>query len=258
MDRQTSPCFGSLRSTRGPAPTHPLNNKTPAVATDRLVCARLVCAPPCVCTALPMEHQTTRASLDASLVTKRWGKWVIPDFRPATSPARLSASRSAGGGSAEPISLPSRYVRRTQVRLDPASPPRYWGPVFPAEQNLCTVSSHRFEQLEQLDLVSHATALKCQHHLPDSIGSPQNSWTPLLPSVPAFFWSNTAPVGHTESYDTQKNFEYKLGPTLFMLVPCIDAAEFDHVPQLKIFKLCERSISVDAWHFVSCWFEKKY
>ena len=37
---------GSLRSTRGPAPAPPLNNMTPAVATDRLLCA-----PPCVCTA---------------------------------------------------------------------------------------------------------------------------------------------------------------------------------------------------------------
>ena len=40
---------GSLRSTRGPAPAPPLNNMTPAVATDRLVCA-----PPFVCTALPV------------------------------------------------------------------------------------------------------------------------------------------------------------------------------------------------------------
>ena len=37
---------GSLRSTRGPAPAPPLNNMTPAVATNRLLCA-----PPCVCTA---------------------------------------------------------------------------------------------------------------------------------------------------------------------------------------------------------------
>ena len=37
---------GSLRSTRGPAPAPPLNNMTPAVATYRLLCA-----PPCVCTA---------------------------------------------------------------------------------------------------------------------------------------------------------------------------------------------------------------
>ena len=37
---------GSLRSTRGPAPAPPLNNKTPAVATGRLLCV-----PPCVCTA---------------------------------------------------------------------------------------------------------------------------------------------------------------------------------------------------------------
>ena len=43
------PTFGSLRSTRGPAPAPPLNNMTPAVATDRLVCA-----PPFVCTALPV------------------------------------------------------------------------------------------------------------------------------------------------------------------------------------------------------------
>ena len=40
---------GSLRSTRGPAPAPPLNNMTPAVATSRLLCA-----PPFVCTALPV------------------------------------------------------------------------------------------------------------------------------------------------------------------------------------------------------------
>ena len=40
---------GSLRSTRGPAAAPPLNNMTPAVATDRLLCA-----PPFVCTALPV------------------------------------------------------------------------------------------------------------------------------------------------------------------------------------------------------------
>ena len=40
------PYLGSLRSTRGQAPAPPLNNKTPAVASDRLVYA-----PPCVCTA---------------------------------------------------------------------------------------------------------------------------------------------------------------------------------------------------------------
>ena len=40
---------GSLRSTRGPAPAPPLNSMTPAVATDRLVCA-----PPFVCTAFPV------------------------------------------------------------------------------------------------------------------------------------------------------------------------------------------------------------
>ena len=45
---QTTPYVGSLRSMRGPAPTTPLNTKTPAVATDRLVCA-----PPCVWTAKP-------------------------------------------------------------------------------------------------------------------------------------------------------------------------------------------------------------
>ena len=40
---------GSLRSTWGPARAPPLNNMTPAVATDRLVCAL-----PFVCTALPV------------------------------------------------------------------------------------------------------------------------------------------------------------------------------------------------------------
>ena len=46
--------FSSLRSMRGPAPAPPLNNKTPAVATDCLVCA-----PPCVCTPLCVDRQTT-------------------------------------------------------------------------------------------------------------------------------------------------------------------------------------------------------
>ena len=44
---------GSLLSTQGPAPAPPLNNKTPAMAIDRLVYA-----PPCVCTALCMHRQT--------------------------------------------------------------------------------------------------------------------------------------------------------------------------------------------------------
>ena len=44
---------GSLRSTRGPAPAPPLNNKTPVVATDRLVSVL-----PCVCTTLCVDHQT--------------------------------------------------------------------------------------------------------------------------------------------------------------------------------------------------------
>ena len=52
------PHYGSLRSTRGPAPAPPLNNKTPAVATDRLLCA-----PPCVCTAiLPPRTPPPRTS----------------------------------------------------------------------------------------------------------------------------------------------------------------------------------------------------
>ena len=41
----------SLRLTWGPSPAPPLNNNTPTVATDRLVCA-----PPCVCTALCMHR----------------------------------------------------------------------------------------------------------------------------------------------------------------------------------------------------------
>ena len=47
----------SLRSTRGPTPAPPLNNKTRAVATHRLVCA-----PPCVWTA---EPSLQLASFDA-------------------------------------------------------------------------------------------------------------------------------------------------------------------------------------------------
>ena len=73
---------GSLRSTRGPAPAPPLNNKTPAVATGGLVCAppcvctalcmhRLVYPPPCVCTANPshthMHYLGSLRSTDGSL-----------------------------------------------------------------------------------------------------------------------------------------------------------------------------------------------
>ena len=39
--RQLSPHYGSLRSTRGPAPAPPLNNKTPMVATNSRVCTAL-------------------------------------------------------------------------------------------------------------------------------------------------------------------------------------------------------------------------
>ena len=60
--------FGSLHSRRGPAPAPLLNKKTPAVATDHLVCAppcvcttlcmhRLVYAPPCGCTTLCVDSQ---------------------------------------------------------------------------------------------------------------------------------------------------------------------------------------------------------
>ena len=64
---------GSLHSKRGPAPAPPLNNKTHAVATNRLVYAPpcvytalslhcLVCALPCVCTALCVDSQTFLAA----------------------------------------------------------------------------------------------------------------------------------------------------------------------------------------------------
>ena len=53
--------FGSLRSTWGPALAPPLNNKTPAVAIDRLVCA-----PPCVCTALCAHRQPFPHTLHTS------------------------------------------------------------------------------------------------------------------------------------------------------------------------------------------------
>ena len=126
VDLQTTPSFGSLRSTRGPAPAHPLNNKSLAVATNRLVCVTR-----CVCTALCVHRQTTPCygSLHSTqggggIFSKknRGGAQIKPDFRPARSPAGLLAGRSAGRGSAEPISPPSRYVRRTQVRLNLSSP----------------------------------------------------------------------------------------------------------------------------------------
>ena len=47
---------GSLRSTRGPAPAPSLNNKTPALLQTAFCVHRLVCAPPCVCTAGPTMH----------------------------------------------------------------------------------------------------------------------------------------------------------------------------------------------------------
>ena len=65
-DGSLSSPHGSLRSTWGLAPVTRLNNKTRAVATDRLVSAmrcvctalhRLVRAPPCVCTALCVHRQ---------------------------------------------------------------------------------------------------------------------------------------------------------------------------------------------------------
>ena len=94
---------GSLRSTRGPAPAPPLNNMTPAVAIDRLLCVlpcvctafcvyclacgplnnmtpavatdRLLCVPPCVCTAFcvhrlacgPLNNMTPAVATDRLL-----------------------------------------------------------------------------------------------------------------------------------------------------------------------------------------------
>ena len=43
VENQATPCYGPLRSKREPAPAPPGNNKTPAVATDRLLRA-----PPCL------------------------------------------------------------------------------------------------------------------------------------------------------------------------------------------------------------------
>ena len=125
---------GSLRSTRGPAPGPPLNNKTSAVATDRLVCAppcmhRLVCGPP--------NHPLLRlASLTLTLyirgvfcmrgtgVIGRGGYRNEPDSRPAGQSARRPASRPLvrqAGMSAKPVCPPSRYVWRTPVRVIPSS-----------------------------------------------------------------------------------------------------------------------------------------
>ena len=53
VDRKTSRCFDSLRSTR--QRPHPVNNNTLAVATHCVVCA-----PPCVCTPLCMHRFVCR------------------------------------------------------------------------------------------------------------------------------------------------------------------------------------------------------
>ena len=56
VPRRSYYAYGSLRSTRGPAPAPPLNNKTPALLSTAFCVPRLVCAPPCVCTAGPTMH----------------------------------------------------------------------------------------------------------------------------------------------------------------------------------------------------------
>ena len=56
MHRRSYYAFGSLRSTRGPAPAPPLNNKTPALLQTAFCVYRLVYVPPCVCTAGPTMH----------------------------------------------------------------------------------------------------------------------------------------------------------------------------------------------------------
>ena len=72
---------GSLRSTRGPAPAPPLNNMTPAVATDRLVCA-----PPFVCTALPLAPEITRLM--------RWPQAAFCVFRLVCAPPSVCTTFS--------------------------------------------------------------------------------------------------------------------------------------------------------------------
>ena len=65
-----TPNYGSLRSTRGPAPAPPLNNKKPTVAADHLLCV-----PPCVCTAFcayrlacgPLNNMTPAVATDRLL-----------------------------------------------------------------------------------------------------------------------------------------------------------------------------------------------
>ena len=47
VHRRSYYAYGSLRSTRGPAPAPPLNNKTPALLSTAFCVPRLVCAPPC-------------------------------------------------------------------------------------------------------------------------------------------------------------------------------------------------------------------
>ena len=81
--------FGSLHSTWGPAPAPPLNT----VATDCIVCA-----PPCVCTALCVDRQTSPCSsslrsTDSSLPSTPgyitpavWGVPLTPLSPPLTLP----------------------------------------------------------------------------------------------------------------------------------------------------------------------------
>ena len=53
VHRRSYYAFGSLRSTRGPAPAPPLNNQTPPLLQTAFCVYRLVYVPPCVCTAGP-------------------------------------------------------------------------------------------------------------------------------------------------------------------------------------------------------------
>ena len=63
VHRRSYYAFGSLCSTRGPAPAPPLNNKTPALLQTAFCVYRLVYVPPCVCTALCVHRRSYYASL---------------------------------------------------------------------------------------------------------------------------------------------------------------------------------------------------
>ena len=99
----------------GDTPAPPLNNKTPAVATDRLLCA-----PPCVCT--PMYVHGLVCGLRASSAPPPWASLVRQTPLP---PARLVRNPPPPRASLARQTPPACLVSSTPppVRLVSANPP---------------------------------------------------------------------------------------------------------------------------------------